>query len=90
MHYVGLSRVTTLEGLHITDLALAVSPDVQKEMNRLRMEGKLDLCISPICYADQTAIEICFLNARPFHKHINDVHADSNYMYLLSKDISIF
>ena len=90
IHYVGLSRVTTLEGLHITDLCedkIAVSPDVQKEMNRLRMEGKLDLCISPVYSADQTAINICFLNARSLNKHINDVRADSNY---LSTDISIF
>ena len=86
---MGLSRVTTLEGLHITDLCedkIAVSPDVQKEMNRLRMEGKLDLCISPVYSADQKAIKM-FLKWTILHKHINDVCADSNY---LSTDISIF
>ena len=34
LHYVGLSRVTTIEGLHITELCenkIAVSPDVQKQ-----------------------------------------------------------
>ena len=35
IHYVGLSRVTTIEGLYITDLCeskIAVHPDVKKEM----------------------------------------------------------
>ena len=48
IHYVGLSRVTTIEGLHITNLCEAVSADVKKETERLRTQGKLDLCISPI------------------------------------------
>ena len=37
IHYVGLSRVTTMEGLHVTDLRenkIAVSPDVRTEMKR--------------------------------------------------------
>lgn len=51
IHYVGLSRVTAIEGLHITNLCedkITVSPAVEKEMLRLRGEGKLDLCLSPI------------------------------------------
>ena len=35
IHFVGLSRVTTIEGLYITDLCeneIAVHPDVKKEM----------------------------------------------------------
>ena len=37
LHYVGLSRVTTIQGLHITkkESKIAVSPDVQTEMIRL-------------------------------------------------------
>ena len=37
IHYVGLSRVTTIEGLHISDLSgtkIAVSTDVQNEMKQ--------------------------------------------------------
>ena len=37
IHYVGLSRVTTIEGLHTTDLSetkIAVSTDVQNEMKQ--------------------------------------------------------
>ena len=37
LHYVGLSRVTTMYGLHITkkESKIAISPDVQTEMKRL-------------------------------------------------------
>ena len=37
IHYVGLCRVTTIEGLHITNLCehkIAVNSDVEKEMER--------------------------------------------------------
>ena len=56
-------------------------------MQRLRVEGKLDLCISPIYSADERALKMCFFNARSFHKHINGVRADLNY---LTADVSIF
>ena len=90
MHYVGLSRVTTIEGLYITQLCedkIAVSSEVEKHMKYLRTEGKLDLCFSPVYNADERAIKVCFLNARSLHKHIDDVRADLNY---LKTDISIF
>jgi len=57
-------------------------------MARLRKEGKLDLCLSPIYAAPESCIKLSFLNARSLHKHINDVCADINF---LSTDIlSIF
>ena len=43
IHYVGLSRVTTIDGLYVTDLCenkISVSDDVQTEMHRLRTEGQ--------------------------------------------------
>ena len=51
IHYVGLSRVTTIEGLFITNLCegkITVSADVQTEMKRLRTDGRLKLSISPL------------------------------------------
>lgn len=90
MHYVGLSRVTTIEGLYITELSedkITVSSEVEKHMKYLRTEGKLELCISPVYNADERAIKVCFLNARSLHKHIDDVRADLNY---LKTDINIF
>ena len=90
MHYVGLSRVTTIEGLYITDLCedkIAVSNHVVKEMEQLRNIRKLSLCISPIYSVDQVSFKLCFLNARSLHRHINDVRTDLNYS---STDVSIF
>ena len=90
IHYVGLSRVTTINGLFITDLCedkIAVSNDVQTEMQRLRTEGQLPLSIKPIYEAPNNSIKICFLNARSLHKHIDDIRHDLTY---LSTDVNIF
>ena len=90
IHYVGLSRVTTINGLFITDLCedkIAVSNDAQTEMQRLRTEGQLPLSIKPIYEAPNNSIKICFLNARSLHKNIDDIRHDLNY---LSTDVNIF
>lgn len=65
VRYLGLSRVTTIDSLYITDLCenkIAVSDDVQ---NRSRTEGQLSL-------SD-------FLNPRSSHKDLCDVLQDLNY-----------
>lgn len=82
IHYVGLSRVTTIEGLYITDLCekkIAVSPHVKTEMERLRTQGTLELCISSLYKISQSMFKLCFLNARSLHKHIEDLRRDYNY-----------
>lgn len=69
MHYVGLSRVTTIEGLYITELSedkITVSSEVEKHMKYIRTEGKLELRISPVYNADERAIKVCFLNVLSF------------------------
>ena len=79
IHYVGLSRVTTIEGLYITDLCegkIAVNPHVMAEMDILRSEHNLKLSVSPIYNTDQI-----------LHKHIDDVCHDLNYT---NTDINIF
>ena len=73
IHYVGLSCVTAIKGLHITNLCkdkISVSPAVEKEMLRLRGEGKLKVCLSPICTAPESSIKLSLLNARSLHKHV--------------------
>ena len=48
---MSLSRITTIEGLYITDLCedkIAVNTNVQREMHRLWRNANLDLCISHI------------------------------------------
>ena len=90
IHYVGLSRVTTIEGLHITNLCenkIAVSPHVQTEMKRLRNSGRLNLSVLPLYTANSIPLKICYLNARSLHRHIEDIRKDLNYS---STDISIF
>ena len=90
IHYVGLNRVTSIEGLHITDLCenkIAVHQDVKTEMERLRTSAKLQLCISPIYEVTGSLLKVCYLDARSVHKHIQDIHNDLNYS---ATDINIF
>ena len=82
IHYVGLSRVTTIEGLHITDLCeskIGVNSDVKAEMQSLRKEKQLKLSVTPIYQKDKTTFKICFLNSRSLHRHIEDIRKDSNF-----------
>ena len=90
IHYVGLSRVTTFEGLYITDLCedkIPVHPDVKIEMERLSTVAKLKLCISPLYRITGSRLKLCYLKARSVHKHIQDLRKDLNYS---SSDINIF
>ena len=90
IHYVALSRVTTIEGLYITDLCeskISVDPKVVEEMQLLRNDYKLDLCFTPLYMLNHSDLKICYLNARSLHKHIADVRKDINYS---SADILIF
>ena len=84
IHYEALSRVTSIDGLYVTDLCknkIAVDPKVKVEM------GKLKLCFTPLYDIDQTSLKICCLNARSRHKHIEDVRKDFNF---ISADLAIF
>lgn len=68
--------------MHITDLyedKIAVSPEVQKEMKRLRSHAKLELSLCPLYNAEQILLKICYLNTRSLHRHIEDVCKDLNY-----------
>ncbi|XP_071176458.1 uncharacterized protein [Mytilus edulis] len=51
IHYVALSRVTSLTGLQILDLnqqAIAVAECVRQELHRLRTDATLQLCFKPL------------------------------------------
>ena len=90
IHYVALSRVTTIEELYITDLCenkISVDQRVVKEMEMLRTERSLKLCFTPLYMLDHSDLKVCYLNARSLHKHIEDVRKDINYS---STDIVIF
>ncbi|CAB3996373.1 Hypothetical predicted protein [Paramuricea clavata] len=90
IHYVALSRVTTIEELYITDLCenkISVDQRVVKEIEMLRIERSLKLCFAPLYMLDHSDLKVCYLNARSLHKHIEDVRKDINYS---STDIVIF
>ena len=90
IHYVALSRVTTIEGLYITDLCerkISVDQKVVKEMETLRTENNMKLCFTPLYMLNHSDLKVCYLNARSLHKHVEDVRKDINYS---STDISIF
>ena len=79
IHYVGLSRVTTIDGLYIIALCenkISVSGDVQTEMRRLRTEGKLSLSIIPTYKVSQISFK--------FRRDIN--YSQTDNLYLLEDD----
>ena len=90
IHYVGLSRVTSLDGLYITNLCeakIAVHTGVKNEMEELRTTRKLKLCIFPLYNITGSILKLCYLNARSVHRNIQDLCGDLRYS---STDIKIF
>ena len=83
IHYVALSRVRSLTGLHIVDLNLSkvsVSNDVREELIRLKSCSTLDLCITPLYNIDEKFFKFVFNNTRSLHAHINDIRSDPNIL----------
>ncbi|XP_033729556.1 uncharacterized protein LOC117318706, partial [Pecten maximus] len=79
IHYVALSRVKSLNQLHILDfneLSLAKDEAVDSEMQRLR-EHVLTLCFRPL-YHIEAETKCLFNNARSLHKHFADIKSDPN------------
>jgi len=77
IHYVGLSRVRTLEGLFILNLCeqkIHISNNVRQETAQLQTSRRMPLSLYfPQLHASQTMFNILFLNVRSFHKHIDAV-----------------
>ena len=90
IHYVALSRVTTLEGLFITNFneeKICVSNKVEQEMNRLRTVAYLKPCLQLINDLDENFVKLIYLNTRSLHKHYLDVN---NYMQFYSPHVAMF
>ena len=82
VHYVALSRVENMSGLHIRNLCehdICVDQNVVKEMKRLREHCQLDLCYIPFYRFPDNMFKISFLNARSLHKHAEDIRADHSF-----------
>ena len=90
MHYVALSRLRSISGLHILNMhenKIAVSKKVQEEMERLRQKATLNSHI-PFLYKDSSeSFKILFQNVRSLHLHFANVASDFN---VLAADINIF
>ena len=81
IHYVALSRVTTIEGLHIKHLnekTIGVSDKVKNEMKQLRTIAYLQPSLLFLSDIGDDYTKIVFLNTRSLHKHIYDVQNDLN------------
>jgi hypothetical protein len=80
-HYVALSRVTKMAGLHILDLnerKIHVEQAVNNEIHRLQSEACMQLCYTPMYSFEPGTCTIVFQNARSLHKHFSDLSADHN------------
>ena len=93
MHYVALSRLRTISGLHILNLnetKISVSKKVQEEMSRLRTSASLNTHI-PFLYKlhtqGESSFKILYQNVRSLHLHIADVASDYS---VKAADINIF
>ena len=86
MHYVAISRLTSISGLHILNMnenKIAVSKKVQEEMTGLRQNATLNSHI-PFLYKDTSgSFKILFHNVRSLHLHIADYNVKA-------ADINIF
>ncbi|XP_076105470.1 uncharacterized protein LOC143073656 [Mytilus galloprovincialis] len=83
IHYVALSRVTSLTGLQILDLnkeAIAVADCVRQELDRLRTDATLQLCFNPLYNLSSNYFKVVFHNARSLHAHFNDLKSDPNIL----------
>lgn len=90
IHYVALSRITSISQLYLADLipsGIKVSPQVSQEMERLRLGHQLQFVLQDLTNFTNSIV-ILHQNARSLHKHILDIQNDNNLLrltYLLSQ-----
>ena len=80
MHYVVLSRVTSLKGLHIGELNaenISVSPHVK---NYIQEAKPLTLSYTPLYRVTGHNLKILYNNACSLKKHFNDVKCNYNVL----------
>jgi len=83
MHYVGLSRVISMQNVHILHLSeekIAISSSVADEMKRLRSDGNITFCVDKIALYPRSVTKLVFFNIRSLHCHIHDLQKDDNIL----------
>ena len=81
-HYTALSRVTSLQNLHVLDLKadkIALDSKVVEEMQRLRNEAQVNLCYTPVYMMSSEKTRIIFQNIQSLHYHYQDIKDDPNF-----------
>ena len=89
-HYVALSRVRTLDGLHIRVLhekAIHTSELVEKEIRRLNQEMPLQPFTQRYTEFKNPCLRTVFQNVRSLHKHVKDIRVDE---CITSSDLLVF
>ncbi|KAJ8049090.1 ATP-dependent DNA helicase pfh1 [Holothuria leucospilota] len=89
IHYVALSRVTSMTGLYIYDLnhgKINVDIRVAKEMEELRTVRCMKMCVPCLPNIDGSTT-IIQQNVRSLRKHLTDIKSDSA---MLSADVLLF
>lgn len=89
LHYVGLSRVCSMENLSILDLnerAIKTDTHVKKEMDRLRQTAKLQIPFDFFYNEKAGTYKMLYINVRSLHKHIADIRNDYN---ICASDLTI-
>ena len=78
--YVALSRVTSLDGLHLTGefSCKAINADARATEEYVLLRNKYSMIPIEDCEElSQNSLTVCLLNARSFRKHAKDVKSDN-------------
>ena len=83
MHYVALSRVTSLSGLYLKSLnsdKICVSPDVLNYVEKAKEKYKLKLSYTPLYMYSDNRLKVVYNNSRSYKKHYMDMKNNHNIL----------
>ena len=90
MHYVALSQVTYLSGLHIGELNpenICVSSDVYKYLQQANVHNSVKLSYTPLYTITGDYLKVLYNNACSLKRHFSDVKSNYNN---IAADIILF